>query len=144
MRIVSLLDKGTGRVRSFDAAGAEVNLVANIVRPRSELVTDGARHYWAVGREFAGHKRVFHGGGHYVKDGATTNDIEGYFSIFKRGMRGIYQWCSERHLHRYLSEFDFRYSNREAAGYNDSDRADQVLRGVIGKRLTYGRIGERQ
>lgn len=146
MRVVSLLDKGTGRVRSFDAASAEPNEVANIVRANveleSRLVTDEARHYWAVGREFADHKRVFHGIGNYSRDGYSTNQLEGYFSIFKRGMRGIYQWCSERHLHRYLAEYDFRYSNREAVGFNDTDRADQLLRGVIGKRLTYGRIGE--
>ena len=146
MKVVSLLDKETGRARSIHVAGIEPNEVANIVRVNvardSILVTDEARHYWAVGKEFADHRRVFHGIGNYAKDGFSTNQIEGYFSIFKRGMRGIYQWCSERHLHRYLAEYDFRYSNREAVGFNDTDRADQLLRGVVGKRLTYGRIGE--
>jgi hypothetical protein len=66
-----------------------------------------------------------------------TNTVEGYFSVFKRGMRGVYQWCSEKHLHRYLAEFDFRYSNREALGVNDTARADRALQGVVGKRLTY-------
>ena len=146
MKVVSLLDKETGRARSIHVAGIEPNEVANIVRVNvardSILVTDEARHYWAVGKEFADHRRVFHGIGNYAKDGFSTNQIEGYFSILKRGMRGIYQWCSERHLHRYLAEYDFRYSNREAVGFNDTDRADQLLRGVVGKRLTYGRIGE--
>jgi hypothetical protein len=67
----------------------------------------------------------------------TTNTVEGYYSIFKRGMIGIYQHCSEKHLHRYLAEFDFRYSNRMSLGVNDAMRANRALRGVIGKRLTY-------
>lgn len=146
MKIISLLDKKTGRARSIHVAEIEPNEVANIVRENvardSILVTDEARHYWAVGREFTEHRRVFHGIGNYSKDGFSTNQIEGYFSIFKRGMRGIYQWCSERHLHRYLAEYDFRYSNREAVGFNDTDRTDELLRGVVGKRLTYGRIGK--
>jgi hypothetical protein len=66
-----------------------------------------------------------------------TNTVEGYFSVFKRGMRGVYQWCSEKHLHRYLAEFDFRYSNRAALGVDDAERADRALQGVVGKRLTY-------
>lgn len=141
MRIVSLLDKQTGRTRSIYAPGIVKDEVANIVRANvdreSKLVTDEARLYWAVGREFVEHKRVFHGAGRYVYKGDTTNDIEGYFSIFKRGMRGIYQHCREKHLHRYLAEFDFRYSNRVALGYNDADRADTMLKGIVGKRLTY-------
>jgi hypothetical protein len=67
----------------------------------------------------------------------TTNTVEGYYSIFKRGMKGIYQHCSEKHLHRYLSEFDFRYSNRIALGVNDGERADLAVKGAAGKRLTY-------
>ena len=72
---------------------------------------------------------------------ASTKTIEGYFSIFKRGMKGVYQHCQKEHLHRYLAEFDFRYSNRVALGYNDSDRADALLQGVVGKRLTYQQSG---
>jgi hypothetical protein len=67
----------------------------------------------------------------------TTNTVEGFYSIFKRGMKGIYQHCKEKHLHRYLSEFDFRYSNRVALGVDDQDRADKALKGIAGKRLTY-------
>jgi hypothetical protein len=69
----------------------------------------------------------------------TTNTVEGYFSIFKRGMRGVYQHCSEKHLHRYLAEFDFRYSNRAALGVNDLMRAEIAVTGIKGKRLTYRR-----
>ncbi|NJM50621.1 MAG: IS1595 family transposase [Sphingomonadales bacterium] len=143
MRVVSLLDKRTGKTRSFYAPSKSLPTVSQIVRDNvdqeSHLVTDEARYYWRVGKEFAGHTKVFHGTGNYFKDGRTTNDIEGFFSIFKRGMRGVYQFCNERHLHRYLAEFDFRYSNRVALGYNDADRADTMLKGIVGKRLTYQR-----
>jgi ISXO2 transposase-like protein len=71
----------------------------------------------------------------------NTNTIEGYYSIFQRGMKGVYQHCGENHLHRYLAEFDFRYSNRVKLGVNDAMRAELALRGVVGKRLTYGRSG---
>ncbi len=82
-----------------------------------------------------------HGAGEYGRGEVHTNTIEGYFSIFKRGMQGIYQHCAEKHLHRYVAEFDFRYNNRIALGVNDTDRADVALRGVVGKRLTYRTIG---
>ena len=141
MKVVALLDKRTGRTRSIHAGELVANEVANIVRANvdreSILVTDEARHYWSVGKEFADHRRVFHGIGNYAKDGFSTNQIEGYFSIFKRGMRGIYQHCGEQHLHRYLAEFDFRYSNRSANGVEDAERAEIALLGVVGKRLTY-------
>ena len=147
MRVVSLLDKRTGRTRSVYAAGLAVGEVADIVRENvdieSHLVTDESRLYWRVGKEFVGHSKVFHGAGNYVNNGRTTNDLEGFFSIFKRGMRGVYQLCNEKHLHRYLAEFDFRYSNRIALGYNDADRADTLLKGATGKRLTYQTIGAR-
>ena len=147
MRVVSLLDKRTGRTRSVYAPSLGAGEVANIVRSNviqeSHLVTDESRYYWRVGKEFEGHSRVFHGANNYVTNGRTTNDLEGFFSIFKRGMRGVYQFCNEKHLHRYLAEFDFRYSNRVALGYNDADRADTLLKGVTGKRLTYQTIGAR-
>ncbi len=100
-----------------------------------------------VGREYASHDAVNHGEEEYVRteypvtgDPAktiTTNTVEGYYSIFKRGMKGVYQHCKEKHLHRYLAEFDFRYSSRVALGVDDQDRADKALQGIAGKRLTY-------
>src|SRR5439155_21346360 len=69
----------------------------------------------------------------------TTNTIESYFSVFKRGMLGTYQHCSEKHLHRYLAEFDFRHNNRIALGVDDKDRAAELAQGIVGKRLTYRR-----
>jgi ISXO2-like transposase domain len=78
---------------------------------------------------------VSHTAKEYVRGEITTNTVEGYYSIFKRGMKGIYLHCSEKHLHRYLAEFDFRYSNRIALGVDDQDRADEVIKGMVGKRF---------
>src|SRR5436853_973463 len=90
---------------------------------------------------FAAHETVTHSHDEYVRyeDGRAihTNSAEGYFSIFKRGMKGVYQHCDEKHLHRYLAEFDFRYNNRIALGVGDEARTDAAIRGVVGKRLTY-------
>lgn len=80
---------------------------------------------------------MHHYHGEYVKDGATTNTVEGFFSVFKRGMKGIYQHCNEKHLHRYLAEFDFRYNNRVALGIDDATRAERAISGIVGKRLFY-------
>lgn len=141
MRIVSLLDKRTGATRSIYAPKMIAGAVADIVRANilqeSHLVTDESRYYWKVGKEFDGHTRVFHGGNNYVVNDRTTNDLEGFFSIFKRGMRGVYQHCQEKHLHRYLAEFDFRYSNRAALGADDQIRSERAMQGIVGKRLTY-------
>lgn len=85
------------------------------------------------------HKTVKHTANEYVRGDVTTNTVEGYFSIFKRGMRSVYQHCSEKHLHRYLAEFDFRYNNRAALGVDDGSRASILAEGIVGKRLTYRR-----
>ena len=85
-----------------------------------------------------------HGKDEYVRGDAHTNTIEGVFSIFKRGMIGTYQHCGEVHLHRYLAEFDFRYNRRSALGIEDQERTEDLLRGAVGKRLTYRRIGRAQ
>ena len=85
----------------------------------------------------ASHETVTHSAGEYVRGDVHTNSAEGYFSVFKRGMKGVYQHCREKHLHRYLAEFDFRHNNRMALGINDAERAERALLGVVGKRLTY-------
>jgi hypothetical protein len=103
------------------------------------VITDDAAHYKHLAKGFVGHEVVRHSKGQYGYGPTHTNTIEGYFSIFKRGMKGIYQHCSEKHLHRYLSEYDFRYSYRVRLGYNDAMRADKALQGIRGKRLTYRR-----
>ena len=92
---------------------------------------------------FASHDAVKHSAGEYVRGIVHTNTIESYFSIFKRGMRGVYQHCAEKHLRRYLSEFEFRHNHRVALGVDDVARADHILAGVVGKRLTYRTVGAR-
>jgi hypothetical protein len=106
-------------------------------------VTDEAPYYTRVGREFLSHETLMHNGSEWGRGELHTNTIEGFFSIFKRGMRGVYQFCSEKHLHRYLAEFDFRYSNRMKLGCNDVERADRILSGFVGRRLTYQVVGAR-
>ena len=139
-RVISLVERG-GRARSIhvdklDAATIRKALFENIVLA-SRLHTDEAHHYRIPGREFEAHERVNHSKEEYACGDVTTNTVEGFFSIFKRGMRGIYQHCGEKHLHRYLCEYDFRYSHRVALGIDDKARADHLLQGVVGKRLTY-------
>lgn len=109
---------------------------------KSALMTDTHGGYLHVGKVFASHEVVDHGADEYVRyphDGEPihSNTAEGFFSIFKRGMTGIYQHCSEKHLHRYLAEFDFRYSNRVGLGIDDKCRTEMALKGGHGKRLTY-------
>lgn len=143
MKVLSLVDRNSGQARSFviDAVHSkdiEPILLAHTSR-EAKLMTDEAPVYRYVAIHFQGHDRVSHAAGEYVRGKAHTNTIEGFFSIFKRGMRGVYQHCGEQHLHRYLAEFDFRYSNRSANGVEDDERADIALAGIAGKRLTYRR-----
>ncbi|HEY1505626.1 MAG TPA: IS1595 family transposase [Stellaceae bacterium] len=142
LAVMSLVERG-GAVRSFhieahDAKSMVEVLDKNAARD-SHLRTDELPFYKGVGYLFTSHETVKHSEDEYVRGDAHTNTIEGYFSIFKRGMRGIYQHCGEQHLQRYLTEFDFRYSNRAALGVDDKERTARALKGVVGKRLTYRR-----
>jgi transposase-like protein len=138
--IVSLVERG-GTVRSFHVPRADKatvgKIVADNIAHESRLHTDQSRLYHAVGNLFGDHETVNHSAKEYVRDDVHVNSAEGYFSIFKRGMRGVYQHCSEKHLHRYLAEFDFRYNHREALGFGDEARTKAAVKGSIGKRLTY-------
>lgn len=140
--VLTLVERG-GPARSFHIDGTTLGTLIPIIRMNisreSQLHTDEASWYKSVGKEFADHQAVNHTIDEYVRGNVTTNTVEGYYSIFKRGMKGVYQHCGERHLHRYLSEFDFRYSYRVALGYDDSARAAKALEGAKGKRLTYRR-----
>ena len=144
MAVLSLVERG-GKVRSFPintTKAREIGPVVNRnVARESQLMTDEAGQYRQIGKAFADHGWVTHSVGQYVDGPVHTNTVEGYFSIFKRGMKGVYQHCSEKHLHRYLAEYDFRYNNREAQGVDDNTRADNALLSVVGKRLTYERTG---
>jgi transposase-like protein len=142
--VMTLVDRETGRARSMvvdklDAPKVAEILSANLAR-EARLMTDDARFYKPVGKDYAGHYVVAHARGEYVSTAdptVHTNTVEGFYSIFKRGMRGVYQHCAKKHLHRYAAEFDFRYSHRVALGFDDSARAVKALDGVVGKRLTY-------
>jgi hypothetical protein len=142
--VVALVERG-GAVRTFHVDHADSATVMNIVRENvrreSELHTDESRIYHYMPELVASHHTVIHSGLEYVryeKDRTVhTNTVEGVFSVFKRGMKGVYQHCAEKHLHRYLAEFDFRYNNRVALGVNDLARADNLLKAATGKRLTY-------
>lgn len=138
--IVSLVERG-GSVRSFHVAVADAASVATIVNENiareSRLHTDESKLYIKVGKNFAAHETITHSAKEYARGDVTTNSVEGYFSILKRGMRGIYQHCGEKHLHRYLAEYDFRFNHRSALGFNDGERAALAVKGAAGKRLTY-------
>jgi transposase-like protein len=141
--IVALVEPKKGEARAFHMEGGvgarEVRkiLVTNANR-KSTLVSDESKLYVKVGTEFAGHQTVLHADWEYVnREGFTTNNVENFFSQFKRGMRGTYIHCEPQHLQRYLNEFGFRYSNRSGLGINDGERTALMLKGIEGKRLTY-------
>ena len=144
MKVLSLVDRSTGRARSMVVDDTTAATVAPIVQANiateARLLTDQSRIYTKVGTTFAAHGTVDYSRDEYVSrtdPTVHTNTIEGYFSVFKRGMKGTYQHCSKKHLHRYLAEFDFRYSERAASGIDDAERASRALSGITGKRLTY-------
>lgn len=142
LAIVSLVERG-GSVRSFHPAVATKPVVTAIVKANiareSTFYTDESGLYRGLSAHFAEHSTVKHSVGEYVRGNVHSNTIEGYFSIFKRGMKGIYQHCGEKHLHRYLAEFDFRYNNRVKLGCSDYERSCRLVEGMEGKRLTYRR-----
>lgn len=139
-KVLSLVERG-GHVRSqhVQAVNAETlrPIMNKQIAAETHLITDEAKVYKPIGKDFASHKSVNHSIGEYVRGDIHSNTVENYFSIFKRGMKGVYQHCSEQHLKRYLAEFDFRYNNREGLKINDTLRTENALRGVVGKRLTY-------
>jgi transposase-like protein len=143
-KVLALVDRNSGRSRSMVVDDLKAKTLIPLLRaniePGARIMTDEAGQYRFLREHFDAHGIVKHMHGEYVSraDGSVhTNTIEGFFSIFKRGMKGIYQHCGHHHLNRYLAEFDFRYSNRKALGVEDAERADRILKGVKGKRLTY-------
>ena len=138
--VLTLVERG-GSARSFHVEGVGaadlLPIIKANVHPQSSVMTDEAGQYASLGKHFAGHDYTRHGAGEYVRGLTHTNTVEGFYSVFKRGMKGIYQHCSEKHLHRYVAEFDFRYSNRVKLGVDDTARTESALRGIVGKRLRY-------
>jgi transposase-like protein len=143
-KVLSLIDRNTGRAHSMVVDDLKAETIIPIIRANihreSRIMTDEAGQYIHVRKHFVEHGVVRHGQEEYVHpDDKTihTNTIEGFFSIFKRGMKGVYQHCGKQHLHRYLAEFDFRYNERVALGVNDVERTASAIRGIVGKRLMY-------
>ena len=143
MKVLTLIDRETKRANSHVIEnlkpGTLWQIIGKNVSREARLMTDEAGQYRFMGREFADHQTVNHGKEEYVRGDAYTNTAEGYFSIFKKGMKAIYQRVDEKHLHRYLAEFDFRYNHRIALDTDDVSRAALALKGAKGKRLTYRR-----
>ncbi|HXW23421.1 MAG TPA: IS1595 family transposase [Xanthobacteraceae bacterium] len=142
--VLTLVQRG-GEARSFHVDSLSMADILPVVRKNvareSSIMTDDATRYKKLDEEFASHESVTHAEGEYVRGPIHTNTVEGYYSVFKRGMKGVYQHCKEKHLHRYLAEFDFRYSNRVRLGYDDVERTERALKGIVGKRLTYRTTG---
>ena len=141
-KVLALVDRNSGKARSMVVEDLKAKTLVPILRENIDkdatVYTDEAGQYRSLGRVFADHDFVRHSADQWAKPGGVhTNTAEGYFSIFKRGMKGIYQHCSKRHLHRYAAEFEFRYNNRVANGPDDAMRAAIALRGVAGRRLLY-------
>jgi transposase-like protein len=143
MAILSLVHRESSQARSFVVDDASrktlIPIVMRNVERETYIMTDEHAAYTGQFRDvFLGHGRVAHSRGEYGRGRIHTNTVEQYFSIFKRGMKGVYQHCAEKHLHRYVAEFEFRYNNREANGFDDGERSRAALRSIIGRRLTYG------
>ncbi|MGD0027258.1 MAG: IS1595 family transposase [Xanthobacteraceae bacterium] len=147
-QIVMSLVEREGEVRSFHVENATAKTLSETARKvadrKSYLMTDENAAYTKLGKEFSGHGTVNHSANEYARLGnfIHTNTAENYFSLFKRGVIGTYHHISEQHLDRYLAEFDFRYNNRVGLGVNDSARSKKLLKGIVGKRLTYRRPDE--
>ena len=141
MKVLTLLERG-GRARSYNIKSASIAGIMPVLRTQlkreSEVLTDDASYYRNLRLIYKSHDTVNHSKYEWSRGHIHTNTIEGFFSIFKRGMRGVYQHCKEHHLHRYLAEFDFRYSHHRISDWECTSIA---LKGIEGKRLTYRRTG---
>lgn len=146
MKVLTLVDRDTGQARNFVLDSVNKKTVLPILREilagEARVMTDEASWYRTLKSEFSDHGKVEHGAGQHGIGEIHTNTVESYYSIVKRGMKGVYQHCTKKHLHRYAAEFEFRYNNRVANGVEDAERAEVALRAMIGKRLTYRRPDE--
>jgi transposase-like protein len=140
-KVLALVDRKAGTARTMVVDDLKASTLTPILSENidreARVFTDEAGQYTKLGDSFAEHDFVRHGAEEWARGEVHTNTLEGFFSIFKRGMKGIYQHCAKKHLHRYAAEFEFRYNNRVALGIDDPRRASRVLEGIKGKRLTY-------
>jgi transposase-like protein len=141
--ILSLVERSAAgaKVRSFHVGGTAAADLLPIIKANvnsgTHVMTDEAGQYAHLNKHFTEHDYVRHSAGEHGRGPIHTNTVEGFYSVFKRGMIGVYQHCGERHLHRYVAEFDFRYNHRVRFGIDDEERMDRMLRGIVGKRLMY-------
>jgi hypothetical protein len=144
--VLALFERG-GKARSFHVSPVTKVDVTRITKEniakKSTFQSDESRLFYGYGTHFASHQTVKHSHNEYVRGDVHTNTVENYFSAFKRGMKGTYQHCAEKHVHRYLAEFDFRYNARIALGIDDAKRFDQIVTGIVGKRLSYQTTNQR-
>jgi transposase-like protein len=153
--VFSLVERG-GKMRSMhlpsiNAANLRPILNQHMDTAKTRFMTDGEGQYRILADMFASHEVVNHGAGEYARGDVTTNTVEGFFSILKRGIVGTFHHVSPQHLQRYVTEFDFRYNHRETrekvngkwvkTGHSDAERTHELLKGISGKRLTYRRTG---
>jgi transposase-like protein len=138
--VMSLVERG-GKVRSRHVPEVTAStlrpIIVDAIAKETHFRTDESPVYYKIGEGFASHLTVNHSISEYVRGDAYTNTVEGYFSILKRGIYGVYHHVSAEHLKRYLGEFDFRYNYRIALGFDDTTRAALAVKGIAGKRLTY-------
>lgn len=143
--VFALVERG-GATRMFHVEGTTKGELQAIIRANvareAVIMSDEGSWYRGLYKDFAQHHVINHSRKEYARGPITTNTVEGSFSIFKRGMKGVYQHCAEKHLHRYLAEFEFRYNARTALGVNDQMRTIRAAAGIAGKRLTYRRSGQ--
>jgi transposase-like protein len=142
-KVLALIDRNLGRAKTMVVDDLKAKTLLPILKDniaaKARIMTDEAGQYKRLDRDFAFHGEVFHGKGEYVRGDIHTNTLEGFFSIFKRGMKGVYQHCAKKHLHRYATEFEFRYNERKVT---DPERTLLLLSGIVGKRLTYRRTDQ--
>ncbi len=150
MKVLTIIDRATGQARSSVINSVSINEIAPImdaaISRQAVLMTDESKVYAGIGWNFAEHHITTHRAQEYVSPRNNlihTNTVEGFYSIFKRGMKGVYQHCGRQHLHRYTAEYDFRYSNRNRLGVSDDSRARRAIAGAWGRRLTYRRLVRR-
>lgn len=138
--VMALVERG-GKIHSHHVpevtAATLKPIIAEVLSTDSHFRTDESGVYWEIGEKFASHRTVVHSANEYVRGDAHTNTVEGYFSILKRGIYGVYQHVSRQHLKRYLAEFDFRYNQLVTLGIGDPERTEAALKGIVRKRLTY-------
>ena len=142
-KVLSLVDRQSGEARSFVIFDLDYDEIGPILRANlakeARLMTDDAGYYRRARHDFESHETVSHRQEEWARGDVCTNTVEGFYSIMKRGLHGVYQHVGSQHLHRYIAEFDFRYTNREATGCDDTARFEKSIPGIVGKRLTYRR-----